>query len=151
MFPPVNVVNIYGEQEKGDKEKGKKEKILESWRTLQDELEEIEKRNENVVIFGDMNRAIGTGEWGVPGNKPAISYGGQLLRDLFSSKKYILINSLPLAEGGPWTWVDRSNNEVKSCLDLGIMSAGLLPFLTTFVVDSAQKFTPRRIRRQGRA
>ena len=147
VYPPINVVNIYGEQEKGDEERGKRARISESWRRLQDELEEIENRNENVVIIGDMNRAVGSGDWGVPGNKPNISYGGHLLRDLFSSKKYILMNSLPLAEGGPWTWVDRSDNEVKSCLDMGIMSAGLLPFLTTFLVDSDQKFTPRRMRR----
>ena len=86
-------------------------------------------------MLGDMNRAIGAGELGVEGNKPNISYGGQLIRDLLASKKYSLLNSQPIAEGGVWTWVDRSNPTVKSCLDLGIVSAGLLPFVTTFKVD----------------
>ena len=47
----------------------------------------------------------------------------------------------------PWTWVDRSNNSIKSCLDLGIVSAGLVPFVNTFNVDKEQEFTPMRVRR----
>ena len=147
VTPPINIVNIYGEQEKGDEESDKRTKILESWKRLLEDIDEIEKRQEHVLLIGDMNRALGAGDWGVKGNKPFVSFGGQLLRDMFSSQKYILLNNLPLAEGGPWTWVDRSNSNVKSCLDLGIVSAGLLPFVTTFQVDSQQEFTPKRVRK----
>ena len=55
-----------------------------------------------------------------------------------------------LVQGGPWTWVDRSNPGVRSCLDLAIVSAGLRPFVKTVVVDREQEFTPRRVRRTRR-
>ena len=45
--------------------------------------------------------------------------GGQLLRDLLEREEYILLNNLPIVEGGPWTWVSRS--DAKSCLDLVII------------------------------
>ena len=127
-----------------------KENILETWKRLMDDLKGIESRGENILILGDMNRAIGTGKWGVPGNKTNISFGGQLLRDLLATERYVLLNSLSLAAGGPWTWVDRSNINVKSCLDLGIVSAGLAPFLSKFLVDKEQKFTPMRVRNSGK-
>ena len=147
IHPALNIINYYGEQEKGDEEKGKKEKIMESWRRLLEDIKEIENRKENMLLIGDMNRAVGAGEWGIEGNKPNISVGGSLIRDLLATSKYILLNSLPIAKGGPWTWVDRSNTSVKSCLDIGIISAGLLPFVTDFQVDKEQKFTPRRLRK----
>ena len=112
-----------------------------------EDLKEIETRGGNIVLLGDMNRAIGAGQWGVAGNKTNISYGGQLLRDLLATERYVLLNGLTLAQGGPWTWVDRSNSAVKSCLDLGIVSAGLVPFVTTFLIDKEQQFTPMRGRK----
>ena len=36
---------------------------------------------------------------------------------------------------------------MRSCLDLGIVASGLAPFVSNFVVDSKQEFTPRRVRR----
>ena len=112
-----------------------------------EDLKDIEKRNENILILGDLNRGIGAGDLGVEGNKPQVSYGGQLLRDLLATNKYVLLNKLPMAKGGVWTWVDRSNPETRSCLDLGIVSAGLAPFVQEFQVDSEKVFTPRRVRR----
>ena len=101
VHPAINIVNIYGDQEKGDVEKGKKENTLEGWNRLLQELKDIESRGESVLIIGDMNRGIGTGDWGVEGNKPHVTFGGQLVRDLLSTKKYVLLNNLTLAEGGP--------------------------------------------------
>ena len=112
-----------------------------------EDMKDIEARGENVLLLGDLNRAIGAGQCSVEGNEPNISYGGQPLRDLLASEKYVLLNGLSLAEGGPWTWVDGSNSSVKSCLDLGIVSAGMVPFVTTFLVDKEQDFTPMRVRR----
>ena len=85
ISPPVNIVNIYGEQEKGDKEHGKKEKIMESWNRLMQDIKEKENRKEHVLILGDLNRKVGTGELGVEGNNSNISFGGQLARDLLAS------------------------------------------------------------------
>ena len=56
-----------------------------------------------------------------------------------------MINNLDLVEGGPWTWQDRKDSRRKSCLDLGIMSISLLPYLSKVVVDKDLKFTPRRV------
>ena len=147
IHPPLNIINYYGEQEKGDEEKGKRERIMEGWRRLLEDIKDVEERKENLLIIGDMNRALGAGEWGIEGNKPNISYGGSLIRDLLATRRYILLNSLPLAKGGPWTWVDRSNSSVRSCLDIGIISAGLQSFVKSFQVDKEQRFTPRRLRK----
>jgi hypothetical protein len=64
---------------------------------------------------------------------------------LLETEKYNLLNSLDLVEGGPWTWVSRANPKVKSCLDLGIISRNLLPFVHKVVVDVDRKFTPFRV------
>ena len=132
ISPPINIINIYGDQEKADKEIGRKEKVLESWNRLLQDLKEIESRKEHLLILGDLNRKVGTGILGIEGNNPNISFGGQLVRDLL----YVLLNNLPVATGGPWTWVSRSDPLVRSCLDLGIVSSGLAPFVSNFVVDS---------------
>ena len=56
------------------------------------------------MIIGDMNRAIGSDEHGIPGNKDKVSYGGELIREMLKNEEYVLLNSLSLVEGGPWTW-----------------------------------------------
>jgi hypothetical protein len=88
-----------------------------------------------------MNRAVGDDKWGVKGNKQTISYGGKLVRDLLENEEYILLNNLDIVEGGPWTWVSRSDPRVRSCLDLAIVSRSLLPFVYKVVVDKDRDFT----------
>ena len=53
--------------------------------------------------------------------------------------------------GGPWTWCQPGREEeVRSCLDLVVVSASLLPYVRKLVIDSAREFTPRRlVRRRG--
>ena len=70
----------------------------------------------------------------------AVSYGGQLIRDMVKDRNYITINNL--AEGGPWTWVQRGKESVRSCLDLAYASQNLLPFIKCMVIDKDRKFTP---------
>ena len=36
---------------------------------------------------------------GIKGNKPNISFGGQLVRDLLEQEEYILLNNLDMIEG----------------------------------------------------
>ena len=139
--PAVNIVNIYGSQES----RSTNDEIEKSWYRLMKDVKDIEARNESVIIIGDMNRHIGNGEYGIKGNKNLISHGGQLIRDLIQDKRYILINNLDLVEGGPWTWQDRKDKRRQSCLDLGIMSISLLPYLKKVVIDKYLKFTPRRV------
>ena len=45
----------------------------------------------------------------------------------------------------------RGDQSCRSCLDLAIASANLVPFVTKVKIDSEKKFTPKRvIRRRGR-
>ena len=92
-------------------------------------------------MLGDLNRAIGTGDQGVPGNHKKVSYGVQLVRELLEGQEYVLLNSIPQAEGGPWTWVSRVDSNVKSRIDLAIVSADLLPYASSLVVDIKKEFS----------
>ena len=122
------------------------DEIEKSWLRLMKDVKDIENRNEAILIIGDLNRAIGNDELGVKGNKSKTSFGGRLIRDLIKNHQYVVINNLDVAEGGPWTWVDRQDSTRKSCLDIGIMSVSLVPFLTKVMVDTERQFTPRRVR-----
>ena len=94
-------------------------------------MRDIEDRGEACLLIGDLNRAVGAEPWGIKGNKTNISFGGQLVRDLLEQEEYILLNNLDLIEGGPWTWVSRSDPGIKSCLDLAIISDLVLAFCLT--------------------
>ena len=45
----------------------------------------------------------------------------------------------------PFTWVSRVDSSIQSCLDLVVLSANLLPFLTKMVVDTNQQYCPKRV------
>ena len=140
--PSLNIVNIYGENEK----RAGETRIVESWLRLKHDLDEIKKKGEMILILGDMNRAIGTGEWGVAGNKKVVSPGGELIRkQLLKTGEFTLINNLELCKGGPFTWVQANKAEIKSCLDLGLASSNLIPFIKSMMIDSERKFTARRV------
>ena len=139
--PAVNIVNIYGSQES----RSTNDDIEKGWYRLMKDIKDIEARKEAVIIIGDMNRHVGSGEDGIKGNKIYISYGGQLIRNLIRDRRYILINNLDIVQGGPWTWQDRKDISRKSCLDLCIVSTSLLPYISSIVIDKDMKFTPRRV------
>ena len=77
-IPAVNIVNIYGTQES----RSTNDEIEKTWYRLMKDVKDIESRNEAVIIIGDMNRHVGTGEHGINGNKNFVSNGGQLIRNL---------------------------------------------------------------------
>ena len=54
-----------------------------------------------LLIIGDFNKHIGNDEFGVAGNHSKISYGGELLRGLLSSSKYVCLNNSNIAKGDP--------------------------------------------------
>ena len=141
--PPLNVINIYGQQEGKDGQEGKN-RVLESWGKLKKEICMIQLRGEAVMICGDVNRAVGADEYGVRGNKKKISDGGRLVRELVSEGEFFMLNNLDLATGGPWTREDPADGS-PSCLDLALGSANLLPYIKGFIVDSKREFTPRRV------
>ena len=109
------------------------------------DIEEVEDRNEAIILIGDMNRAIGNGDSGVKGNNNKISAGGLLIRNMIRERQYVIVNNLDIVQGGPWTRVDRQDSRRKSVLDLCIISTSLLPYITRMEVDTEQKFTPRRV------
>ena len=142
--PALNLVNIYGSQEG----RVDKDEIEKSWLRLLEDVKEIEDRNEEVLILGDLNRAVGSGTEGVKGNKDKVTAGGQLIRNMVKTGRYVIVNNLDLVEGGPWTWIDRQDNKIKSCLDLAIVSVSLVPFIYKVIIDVQRKFTPRRVIRR---
>ena len=144
IYPLLNIINWYGEQES----KTPKEDILQSWSRLRKEIKTIEERGEAVMFIGDMNRAVGADDLGIKGNKTSISNGWKLIRDLMETKEFILLNNLDIVEGGPWTWISRSDPRVRSCLDLAIISKNLMPFVSKVVIDKDRKFTPYRVLRR---
>ena len=95
-----------------------------------------------------MNRSIGDGKLAAKGNKPKISPGGKLVRELLKEGEFILANNLEKAMGGPSTWICRVDGAVKSCLDLVIISADLEPYLSSLVIDTKFKYAPFRVKKE---
>ena len=139
VVPALNIVNIYGQQES----RTPNDQIYESWVRLSNDLNEIDMRGEAVLIMGDLNRAVGGDDQGVLGNHDKVSYGGQLLRDTVKERNYTILNNL--AEGGPWTWIQRGKPGAKSCLDLAIASKNLMPFVKKITIIKDPKLIPRRV------
>ena len=139
----LNVINVYGEQEG----RVSKNEIQDRWGRLLDEIYQIEKRNEDIILIGDLNKHIGCDELGVENNHPKISFGGQLLRALLATGDYICLNNNPKCIGGPFTRYDPScptDANKMSCLDFVIISKRLLPFIESVVIDSKKEFSPVR-------
>jgi hypothetical protein len=106
-------------------------------------LSYIEARNDFALVVGNLNRAVGNDQLWVPGSKAKVSYGGTLIRNLLSRGKYMMVNSLRLTMGGPWTRICPVTGD-PSCLNLALASAGLVPYIMEMLVDRTREFTPRR-------
>jgi exonuclease III len=81
--PPINVLNIYGEIESRSNVK----EIEERWCRLLEIVSKIESRNEAIILIGDMNKAVGNGEYGVQGNTNKVSFGGKMIHNFLSGGK----------------------------------------------------------------
>ena len=78
---------------------------------------------------GDQNKHVGDI---IDGNHEKVTFGGQLIRNMLKSDKFVLVNSTSKVIGGPFTRYDPSDPKCdikKSCLDLAIMSKELLKYL----------------------
>ena len=147
VYPPINVVNVYGGQES----RMTKKEILENWLRLRKDIDLILKRKEGVVLIGDFNVALGNDDQGIKGNKERVSYGGHLIREMLKEKEIILVNSLEMVEGGPWTWESRSDPTKKSCLDLVMVSENLVSYISSLLVDTKRDYAPFRVaKKKGR-
>ena len=75
------------------------------------------------------------------GNKIKISLGGRLIGNMVQVGLYVVIKHFDFVVGVPWTWVDRQDSNIKSCMDIGIISLSLIPYLTKVVIDADRKLT----------
>ena len=138
--PALCVINSYGEQRRTNKEE-----VESRWSRLLKEMEAVRMRGDFCCYAGDLNKLVGTGEYGVPGNTSEISLGGRLLRELLAAGNWILVNGLgrEVVQGGPFTREDPATG-IMSCLDLWIVSRELLPYVSSLVIDKDKNITPHR-------
>ena len=102
-------------------------------------------------MIGDMNKLIGNGPCGVKGNSAKVTFGGKLVHRLLMDGKYLLVNNSSKCVGGPFTRVDPSDVNKKSCLSLVIISAGLEEYVEELLIDEKRRFTPHRaIQKNGK-
>ena len=143
--PALNVINYYGEQRKTSKEN-----VEKNWRMLIKDMNKIRARQEFCLFLGDMNKLIGCGQWGVPGNHSEVTVGGRLLLELLATKDWVLVNALgeDMVKGGPFTRKDPASGKL-SCLDLFVVSKDLRPYVKELIVDSERQMAPFRIINSG--
>lgn len=117
-------------------------KIEDRWYKIRENIINFEKADEDILIIGDLNKAVGDGKYGVKGNHSKVSYGGTLIHQLLSTEKYVLLNNSDKAKGGPFTRIDPADENSKSCLDLAIASKHLSEFIHELVIDWKRRFIP---------
>ena len=138
--PPINIINVYGEQEN----RTHNTDIEERWNRILTELMKIEYTGESVILLGDLNKHVGKV---IEGNNEKISFGGNLILELLKSNKYSLVNSTNKVKGGPFTRYNPAapdDDKSKSCLELVIISRSLLKNVKELIIDKDFKFTPGR-------
>ena len=143
--PALNIINCYGEQRKTNKQE-----VEAKWGRLCREMEEIRRRKEFVCLAGDLNKLVGIGELGVPGNHKEISFGGRLLREQLQTGNWFLVNGMgqEIVSGGPFTRKDPASGNM-SCLDMFVVSAELLPYVQSLVIDSKREMAVTRAVKVG--
>ena len=73
-----------------------------------------------------------------------VTFGGQLVKDLLETEKYVLVNSTDKVEGGPFTRYDPSDPKCvdkMSCLELVIISVDMLKYVDKLSIDKEFKMT----------
>ena len=66
--PALCIINSYGEQRRT-----RKEEVKNKWNRLRKEMEAARMKGDFCVYSGDMNKLVGVGEFGVPGNSSEVS------------------------------------------------------------------------------
>ena len=117
----------------------KRDDIESHWNELLEVINSVENRDEFLVIIGDTNRHLGSI---IPGNNDKVSYGGELIKTLLETEKYVLMNASEKLRGGIWTRIDPADADIKSVLDLVIVSTDLMKYVESLETDSSRKFTP---------
>ena len=143
--PALNVINCYGEQRKTSRQE-----VEAKWGRLCREMEAIRNRQEFCCLSGDLNKLVGIGQFGVPGNHKEIYFGGRLLRKLVETGNWFKVNGLgqEIVKGGPFTRQDPATGN-RSCLDLFVVSAELLPYVQNLTIDSQREMAVTRAVKVG--
>ena len=117
---------------------------------MRTEMEKIRTRGESCGLIGDLNKLVGCGDLGVPGNHPEVSLGGRLLRELLGTGNWYLVNGLgqEMVRGGPFTRIDPATG-FQSCLDLFVVSRELLPYVNNLMIDSNRELAVGRAMKLG--
>ena len=74
---PINIITIYGIQERTEESQEEVKKQMERW---EEAIISITRRKEDLVWIGDLNVKIGNDSKGIQGNKGEITKGGKYLR-----------------------------------------------------------------------
>ena len=136
----INCINYYGEQES----RTDKIEIEERWARLTKIMKDIENNDEEAILIGDLNKLVGNDKSEIKNNNPKVSFGGKLILELITEGNYLLVNGSEKCRGGPFTRQEPNNPDVESCLDLVIVSRGLIEYIQELVIDKERKFTPHR-------
>ena len=140
---PLNLINVYGEQES----RVSTTEVQDRWGTILEDIHRVERRNEAIILLGDLNKQVGCDYLGVRDNQAKISTGGNLLRALLDTGDYVCLNNSEKREGGPFTRFEPScpgDITKQSCLDLVIVSKRLVPYVESILIDSKKEFSPIR-------
>ena len=137
---PINIINVYGEIES----RYSKKEVEERWERIMEKIARIEATNESIILIGDLNKAVGNGQYGVKDNNNKVSFGGKLIHKLLSTERFTLVNNSSKCFGGPFTRVDPSNPSTLSCLSLVIVSIDLYDFIDNLKIDKDRDITPHR-------
>ena len=137
FITPINILNVYGETES----RATNTEIKDRWERILKELATIELKGEFSILIGDLNKQVGDL---IKGNMVKSTFGGSLVKELLETEKYILVNATNKVVGGPFTRFDPANHHRKSCIDLVIISKGLLKYLVKLTIDRKLAFTPGR-------
>ena len=96
---PLNLINVYGEQES----RVSATDVQDRWGRILEDIHRIERRNEDIILLGDLNKHVGCDDLGVRDNHAKISFGGNLLHALLDTGDYVCLNNSDKREGGPFT------------------------------------------------
>ena len=117
--PPLNVINLYGEQEC----RTKKEVMMDNWNKVMEVISQIERKHELVIVLGDLNKPYNMNE-----SNTKMTVGGKLIQELIDTDKYVLVKAMDNVINVPYTRYDPAppdDEKKKSTLDLFIISKQL--------------------------
>ena len=116
---------------------------LEEW-YFELEKEYTKWDDHKVLIIGDFNAKIGTGEGGIEGNHPELSISGKILKNFNERRNLYIMNNEKITKG---KWTREDPNGTKSILDYIISNEDLKPQITNIIIDEEHNYKLSRYRK----